>query len=107
MTDLMRKPGSHVRIALVGCGAVSRQNLLPVLAGHERVSLQVLVDRDQARARDLAQAYAVPRTFTDIGSLDPGEVDAVVLATPPAHHAEATLALASRGLHVFVEKPMA
>ncbi len=30
-----------------------------------------------------------------------------MLATPPAHHAPATLDLVGRGFHVFVEKPMA
>ncbi|HUF46196.1 MAG TPA: NAD-dependent epimerase/dehydratase family protein, partial [Vicinamibacterales bacterium] len=39
--------------------------------------------------------------------LERQDIDAVVLATPPAHHAPATLDLVARGFHVFVEKPMA
>ena len=103
----MSGPVAKVRVALVGCGAVSRQNLLPVLAGHEGVALQALVDRDEARASEMAAAYGVPRVLTDVAELDRQEVDAVVLATPPAHHAAATIALATKGLHVLVEKPMA
>jgi len=98
---------SRLRVALVGCGAVSRQNLLPVLSGHEGISLRMLVDREEARARQLAQAYGVPQVVTDIERLGRDEIDAVVLATPPAHHATASIALASKGLHIFVEKPMA
>ena len=64
------------RLALVGCGAVAKANLLPVLAGHDGITL-------------------------------PTDVDGVILATPPAHHAPATITLVERGLHVFVEKPMA
>lgn len=100
-------PSGPLRIAVVGCGAVAQQNLLPVLAGHTGVRLVALVDRDEARARTLADAYQVPRVLTDVDVLTSDDVDAVVLATPPAHHAPATVALARRGLHVFVEKPMA
>src|SRR4029077_7807821 len=64
-------------------------------------------DRHEGRARELAQAYGVPNVLTDSDRLDRSEIDAVVLATPPAHHAPATIALASKGFHVFVEKPMA
>jgi predicted dehydrogenase/nucleoside-diphosphate-sugar epimerase len=96
-----------LRVAVVGCGAVARANLLPVLAGHERVRLAVLVDRSEARARELADAYQVPRVLTDLDLVTAADVDAVVLATPPAHHAPATIACLERGLHVLVEKPMA
>jgi predicted dehydrogenase/nucleoside-diphosphate-sugar epimerase len=100
-------PVSKPRIAVVGCGAVARENLLPVLAGHDGLVLTTLVDRDEARARGLARAYSVGSVLTDLDGLTKDVVDAVVLATPPAHHAPATIALAGRGLHVFVEKPMA
>ena len=79
---------------------------MPVLAGHDGVTVTALVDRHLARAEEMARAYGVPRAAADMDAvLD--EVDAVVLATPPAHHAPATIALAARGKHVLVEKPMA
>jgi predicted dehydrogenase/nucleoside-diphosphate-sugar epimerase len=105
--DAVRPESQKVRVALVGCGAVSRQNLLPVLAGHDGVALRMLVDREETRARQLAQAFGVPQVVTDVARVGPEEIDAVVLATPPAHHAAASIALASKGLHIFVEKPMA
>lgn len=95
------------RIAIVGCGAVTRNSLLPVLAGHERVNVVALVDRDVERARELADAYKISRVHDDAAAIGRDEADGVVLATPPAHHAPATLDLVSRGFHVFVEKPMA
>jgi len=96
-----------MRVALVGCGAVARENLLPVLAGHDRLVLGPLVDRDEARARELADAYGVSSVATDFDRVSRDQIDAVVLATPPAHHAPATIACAQKGWHVFVEKPMA
>jgi predicted dehydrogenase/nucleoside-diphosphate-sugar epimerase len=95
------------RVALVGCGAVSRENLMPVLAGYGDVSVVALVDRDESRARSLAEAYGVRSVLTDTAALDRGAIDGVILATPPAHHAPATRDLAARGFHLLVEKPMA
>src|SRR4051812_45355754 len=89
-----------IRVAIVGCGAVTKSNLLPVIAGHDQISLTALVDRDAARAQSLADSYGVSRVLTDLAALDAKDVDAVVLATPPAHHAPATLDLTSRGIHV-------
>jgi predicted dehydrogenase/nucleoside-diphosphate-sugar epimerase len=99
-------PPRALRVAVVGCGAVSKANLLPVLAGHDGLTIAALVDRDEARARELASAYGVGRVATDMAAVM-DDVDAVVLATPPAHHAPATIDLAARGKHVLVEKPMA
>jgi predicted dehydrogenase/nucleoside-diphosphate-sugar epimerase len=100
-------PAAPVRIAVVGCGAMSKHNLMPVLAGHTRVRLEALVDVDAERARALAQSYGVAQAMSDIDTLSPERIDAVILATPPACHMRQTIALARRGLHVFVEKPMA
>jgi predicted dehydrogenase/nucleoside-diphosphate-sugar epimerase len=81
--------------------------LLPVLAGHDRMQVVALVDRDVDRARGLATSYGIERVLDDVAALSRAEVDAVVLATPPAHHAPATIALVGQGFHVMVEKPMA
>lgn len=96
-----------LRLAIVGCGAVTKSNLMPVAAGHDRFTVTAVVDRHEGRARELAEAYNVPRVLTDMDQLNRSDIDAVVLATPPAHHAPATIALAGKGFHLFVEKPMA
>ena len=96
-----------LRLAVVGCGAVSKASLLPVLAGHDGVSIHALVDRNEQRARELADAYGIARVFTSADALTRDDVDGLVIATPPAHHAPAVMGAAARGLHAFVEKPMA
>ena len=97
----------RVRVAVVGCGAVTKASLLPVLAGHDRIEVVALVDRDLSRARELAAAYNISRVHDDVAAIGRDDADGIVLATPPAHHAPATLDLVGRGFHVFVEKPMA
>src|SRR5262249_51451406 len=98
------KPGA-LRIALVGCGAIAKSLHLPVLAGHEGITLVALVDRDVARAGDLARGYGVSAVLPSIKALDARSFDAAIVATPPQHHAPATIDLLRRGLHVLVEKP--
>ena len=86
---------------------MTKNNHLPILAGHDQIALTTLVDLDEGRARELARAYSIPNVLTSLDALTTDTIDAVLLATPPAHHAPATIALAARGIHVFVEKPMA
>lgn len=96
-----------LNVALIGCGAIAQQLHLPILAGHEGIKLAALVDRDVARAQQLAKGYGVEKVFADAAELKAEEIDAAVIATPPFHHAPCTLDLLRRGLHVLVEKPMA
>jgi predicted dehydrogenase/nucleoside-diphosphate-sugar epimerase len=94
-------------VAVVGCGAISRELHLPILAGHEAVQLTALVDRDRQRAGELARGYGVERVLADAAELSPEFVDAAIVATPPSHHAPGSIQLMQKGLHVLVEKPMA
>src|SRR3982751_5505140 len=98
--------GQKVRIALVGAGAATRELHLPVLAGHDGVEVTALVDRDFARARELAAGYKVGTVLSNMAQLPRDLADAVIVCTPPAHHAPAAIALARRGFHALVEKPM-
>src|SRR5262249_43165426 len=102
-----RKDAGPVRVALIGCGAIAESMHLPVLAGHEGLRLQVLVDRNLERAQKLATGYGVARVLADAAELPAGEIDAAIIATPPFHHAPCALQLIERGIHVLVEKPMA
>jgi predicted dehydrogenase/nucleoside-diphosphate-sugar epimerase len=99
--------GQKVRIALLGCGAATRELHMPVLTGHEGVEVTALIDRDRRRAHALARDYRIGTVLGDLSELTRELADAVVVCTPPAHHAPAALELAGRGFHVLVEKPLA
>lgn len=96
-----------MRIALIGCGAISQSLHLPVLAGHEGIQLVALVDRTLDRAQRLAKGYGVPVAVADASQLSAADIDAAIVATPPFHHAPCSIDLMRRGIHVLVEKPMA
>jgi predicted dehydrogenase/nucleoside-diphosphate-sugar epimerase len=78
-----------------------------VLTGHECVTVTTLVDRDVARAKELAAAYPGAAVLDDMAKLSTDWADAAIVCTPPFHHAPAAIELARKGLHVMVEKPMA
>lgn len=100
----MEKP---LRVLVVGCGAITRMFHLPVLGGMEDFQLSGLVDFQIKEAEKLARQYQVPQVYREIGEVPDGAFDAAIVATPPSSHAPITVALLKKGLHVFVEKPMA
>jgi predicted dehydrogenase len=59
------------------------------------------------RAAGLAADFGVPEHPDLAAMLTDPEVGLVVLTTPPAGHAEQTIAAAAAGRHLLVEKPMA
>lgn len=116
--------GRRIRIALVGCGRISRNHIKAIALHHELAELVALCDTDQARL-DSGQQL-VTEAFQDHPTLeqktkqfigydnllaaiksDALEVDLVVLTTPSGLHPAQTIAAAEIGLHVCTEKPMA
>jgi len=97
-----------LRTAVIGCGRIARLFHLPILAGLPAVDLVALVDEDPAALR---AAAAFAPTAVAAPALEPAlaatEVDAAVICLPSAAHAEAAIAAFGRGLHVYVEKPLA
>src|SRR5207244_5641705 len=75
--------------------------------GHEGIELVAVVDRDEKRARKVADGYGVKSVYRDADDMPEGSIDTAILATPPFHHAPGSIALMRRGIHVLVEKPMA
>ena len=94
------------RLAVIGCGAISTNHLLPALV---RINWRpsVLVDPLTKRASKLARRHRVRHVAGDVSELANGEIEAALIATPPAQHAPISMPLLERGIHVFVEKPMA
>lgn len=99
MTD-----GIHVGIFGVGnIGTVHLQTLL-ACDNVDRVTVADVADENRERALQLGAARAY-EDYEQLLATD--EPDAVVVALPPFLHAEATIAAAESGCHVFVEKPFA
>jgi predicted dehydrogenase/threonine dehydrogenase-like Zn-dependent dehydrogenase len=97
-----------LRVGLVGAGSFARGTLIPALKELEGVELAAACARSGASARSLADRFEIPLATTDWRALAAGdEVDALVIATPHAEHAEMAAAGLEAGKAVFVEKPLA
>jgi len=93
-----------LRIGLIGAGVIGRDHMLSFL--HlERAKLVGVADPLVDRARELA-AMAGAEAHEDWHELV-GQVELAWVCTPPKLHEEQTLELASAGIHVFCEKPIA
>ena len=97
-----------VRIGIIGVGWYAGTNLIPKLRETGRVEIVAIARRSADRLALAQQELKVREAYTDWREmLQKSALDAVVVCTPPNAHAGPTLAALERGLHVFVEKPMA
>lgn len=97
-----------VRIGVIGIGWYAGTALIPQLRATGRVEIVAIARRSAKRLALAQQELNIPEAYTDWRELlNKSKLDAVVISTPPNMHAEPTLAALERGLHVFVEKPMA
>lgn len=98
---------SKIRVAVIGCGSISKYRHIPEYAGHEQVELVAFVDPIIERAQIFADEYGA-QAFTDYKEmLAAVKPDAVSVCTPNYLHAEMSIEAAKAGAHVLVEKPMA
>jgi UDP-N-acetyl-2-amino-2-deoxyglucuronate dehydrogenase len=114
----------RIRIALVGCGRISRNHIKAIAVHHQRAELVALCDTQPERLTQTLQlvseisvehpgAASQPQTFASypelLAAVQDGStpVDLVVLATPSGLHPAQVIAAAQAGLHLCTEKPMA
>ncbi len=96
-----------IRVAVAGAGYWGI-NHVRAFAHLKGAALTMVCEPDDAaRARALALAPHARGARSLDEALAAADVDAVVLATPAALHAQQAYAALSAGKHVFVEKPMA
>ena len=102
-TGETRRP---LTVAMIGCGAVAELFHLPALARNPECHLELVVDKDKVRARQMARMFGARATADDYRQAL-GTVDAAVVALPHHLHEAVCLDLLRAGVHVLVEKPMA
>lgn len=98
--------GREVRVALVGCGRISR-NHFEAIAKVDGLTLVAVCDAIEARARETGEAQRVPWYTSYERLLDEVGCDVVAICTPSGLHPAHGIAAARRGRHVVSEKPMA
>lgn len=95
-----------LRIAIIGCGAVTERKHLPAIYNSTKVSVNILVDPNENRLSMLAARYNIVNTSTNIDGIEK-HADMAIVAVPHHIHTEIAVSLIEKRLHVFIEKPLA
>ena len=97
-----------LRIAVIGCGNVSRGHIKAWCDEKDRAEIVALVDVEEGFARERKEQFGLSNACisTDLQAvLDRDDVDAVDVCTPSHTHAEQIGAAMEAGKHVITEKP--
>lgn len=96
---------AKLKVALIGCGGISRSHATGYLAAADKVEVAYCVDPYEANAKERAEALGGQPVAGYEAILD--QVDAVDICTPHHLHYAAAKDALEAGCHVLVEKPMA
>jgi len=99
-------PEKTFRIALVGCGRISK-NHFEAIGKIDGLELVAVCDADPERAKRAGEEWKVPWFTSYEKMLAESNADVVTIATPSGLHPEQGVAAANAGKHVVMEKPMA
>lgn len=96
-----------IRLALVGCGRISKNHLDAIKNNSNDIELIALCDRNLERAKSAAEQFSASY-YSELSELITKEKpDIISLATPNGIHAGQAIEIANAGIDVITEKPMA
>jgi len=96
-----------IRLALVGCGRISKNHFGSLEQHAQDMELAAVCDVDPQVLKAHADQHKVPAYSSMAEMLDKEQLDMVALCTPSGTHPEQTILAARHGVHVITEKPMA
>ena len=95
-------------VGVVGAGNIAKSAHLPALKSIPSVNVSAIADLDERRAKKLAKRFKIPNCYADYRQLiDQDSVELVHVCTPPQTRVEIIEYAATKGKHLFVEKPLA
>ncbi len=102
----MAEENRKLKIAVIGCGGISRGAHLTGYSRMENVEIVALCDIIKEKAEEQAAKYGIPAVYTDYHDVFniPG-LDAVDLCLPNILHSKIAVEALEHGLNVFCEKP--
>jgi predicted dehydrogenase len=100
--------GGKLRVAMIGAGMISEYHLTAWSRLKDDAEVVAVADPDRGRAFKRAEAFGIPKLYTDVAALLAGEeLDAVDIASPRETHVENVERAAARGVDVMCQKPLA
>jgi predicted dehydrogenase len=96
----------RLKVGVVGAGLIAQVMHLNYLRElSDRYEIAALCDISAENAKNNAERYNIPKTFSDWRAMLQEPIDAVLILTSGSH-APIAIAAAKAGKHVLVEKPM-
>lgn len=96
-----------IRIAVVGCGRVSKSHFRSIKIHNNQLELAAICDIDATVLAEHAEKYNVPIYRNMEEMLQKEQLDLVALCTPSGIHPSQAILAARYKVHVMTEKPMA
>ena len=96
-----------IRIAVVGCGRISKNHFDSILAHQNSIELISICEIDQIKLSDFKKELGVNGYSNLEDMLKSEQLDLVAICTPSGMHASQAEMCAKYGINVITEKPMA
>jgi UDP-N-acetyl-2-amino-2-deoxyglucuronate dehydrogenase len=101
------KKGKKIKVALVGCGRISKKHFEAINEYAKYMKLVAICDTAQEVLEKYSAKFSVEGYSSLSSMLKCVELDLVVICTPSGLHPEQTIMAANQGVHIMTEKPMA
>ena len=99
--------GKKIRVAIVGCGRISKNHFGSIEAHADELELVSVCDVDRSVLKAHKEKYQVNGYQHLEEMLENEQLDLISICTPSGTHPEQVVLAAQHGVHVMTEKPMA
>ena len=99
--------GRKIRIAVVGCGRISKNHFGAIEEHQDNCELVSLCDNKEVVLKEHEDTYNVKGYLNLSEMLEHEDIDLIAICTPSGIHADQTVLCAKYGVNVMTEKPMA
>ena len=97
----------RIKIGIVGLGWMGSEHARNIMA-NPKAELVALADAKTEALQAFQKKHGIAcQTFTDYRAMLAADIDAVIIASPNAMHADMCVAAAKQKKHIYCEKPMA
>lgn len=96
-----------VKIGIIGAGRIGKVHAQSITNNVPNATVAAISDVYLEGAKAVAEAFGIPKVTADYREIlsDP-EIDAVMVCSPTATHAQISMEAARAGKHIFCEKPV-
>jgi len=95
-----------LRVGIIGAGGITQAVHIPSFRKVEGVEVAAICDINKDKLEYVARKFEIKQSFTEWERLIEQDLDAVVICSPNALHAEQSIKAMKSGLHVLCEKPV-